>query len=96
MALQKTEGNKKKKLQLTLLLIAIAAVFYFGFFAGDGGQEEGIVARRSVDIPEVNFNIVDKGIIDLFISWSSIPLEVGETGKNNPFSRENPPQLELQ
>lgn len=96
---QQKPKKKRPILLITIfiiVLIAVGAVAYFGFFKSSGGdrKETGSDVSdtgkdRVIDIPELNTKIISEETLNLFKIWNVIPVEVSTTGRSNPFSLEN-------
>jgi len=83
-------SDKNKKLFTVLggVAIVVVLILYFGVIQSPGSvpvydTESG----GSSSLPKIDTTIIEDGTLDRFDVWNSLPVEVGPTGKENPFSR---------
>jgi hypothetical protein len=68
----------------TLGILLMALLYFFVLAGGDETQEGSDTAVLAV--PSLDFSRLEEETLSLFRSWSVIPVTVGTTGKQNPFS----------
>lgn len=66
------------------VVIAAGFLVYTTFLSGG---EAPPLEQQEDSLPSLKKNILESNRAAQFHSWSSVPVEVGETGRNNPFSR---------
>lgn len=66
------------------IIIAAGFVIYTTFLSQPA--VEVLPGEQTEDLPNINTSALDDRRIDSFHSWQSLPLEVGVTGRDNPFS----------
>ena len=70
------------------VLIILALVFYFSFLRDTAPQLPGDSSGRGDIIPEIELSVLESSVLSRFRSWSVLPVIIGETGRENPFSQE--------
>lgn len=83
-------GIFKSKRVLVIVLTFIVVILAFVIFISSGSDQSldfNADLSEKKGISEINFDIIDGGVLDNFHSWTAIPIEVGPTGKTNPFAQ---------
>lgn len=85
-------SSRKKSSRSTLIRIVVGAVviaagviIYTSVISQPELPPAPTGSRGS--LPSLNTTVLEDESIDSFHSWQSLPLEVGETGRDNPFSQ---------
>jgi len=85
------EKSGKNVVQIVTALVVLAlAIVGFVFYLNSAVKsdiDDEIIDVSSRSVPGVNMGIFQTQKLEEFHSWSSVPVEVLDTGKNNPFSR---------
>lgn len=97
MAVLKTRKKQRQQLLIILfavIMLAVGIVLYIGIFKkpniSSESFERGVIDRDidiDSDVPFLDISIFDEEVLKLFRPWSVLPLEIGPTGKVNPFSQ---------
>jgi hypothetical protein len=77
------KGGAKRMLKGLVVLLLLAAVAFF--VVALWGNSTPPPASEGSSVPELDFSVLNQESFLLFKLWSSIPIVVGETGKENPF-----------
>ena len=84
----KTRSKKTLTVVGIGVLVVLALVFYFVFLRTPSFTPQESSSGRADIIPEVDFSPLESTVLSRFRSWSVLPVTVGETGRENPFSQE--------
>jgi len=81
---QKKKGHKMKLLLVILaIVLVLGGVAYFFLVTPQASPQQTVATEI---IPSIDFSIFDSESFERFKVWGVIPVTVGETGKENPFS----------
>lgn len=81
--------NQKRLLILAGAVLVVVVILYFGVIRSPGKplpSAELQPAGRPPP-PEIKTSLLEDGTLDRFKVWNSLPVQVGPTGKENPFSK---------
>lgn len=79
--------NQKRLLVLIGATVVIVVILYFGVIRSPGPPPPEIQPTSRRAVPEVKATLLETKTLDQFKVWNSLPIEVGPTGKENPFSK---------
>lgn len=85
--LKKDKGKKILAIIAVFAIIIVAYVIFISSGSDTSSDPNFATTSDDKDFLKVDFNVLSDEVMDEFHSWSSIPVEVGSTGKNNPFAQ---------
>lgn len=80
--------NQKRLLILAGVVLVVIVILYFGVIRSPGEPlPPEIQPSDRGALPEVNASLLEGEALEGFKVWDSLPVRVGPTGKENPFSK---------
>ncbi|MBD3282236.1 MAG: hypothetical protein GF387_01345 [Candidatus Portnoybacteria bacterium] len=97
MAIKSLEKRKKQQMLLFIalgILVVTVVVLYFTVWNSSGPAPEGVIeskksnrlAERRLEQIDLNFDFLKNKILPFVETFGNLPVEKGETGRNNPFA----------
>ena len=86
----RVKAHSKKTLLIggAVVLVILGVIFYIGFLRVPTLELPEQSSDRKDIVPEVDLSALQTSVLSRFRSWSVLPVTVGETGRENPFSQD--------